>query len=121
MGSIIPFPARPAAPPPAEAHPVRLEAQHWEHQYGRDAYSAFLLKHGRRPDPGQAEVLGKVVGRRVKASDGLRYPKINQTVRPNDDRKKWEKIKLLHKAMNQFDPERPKSAPSARPPPHPPL
>jgi len=106
LGSIVQFPAKPLAAPSADAHLVRLEAQHWEHQHGRDAYSAFLMKHGKRPDSGQAEVLGKVVGRRVKASDGFRYPKINQTARGllNDDRKKkWEKIKRLHRALSQSD------------------
>lgn len=103
MGSIIPFPVRPAAaPPPVEAHPVRLEAQHWEHQHGRDAYSAFLLKHGKRPNPGQADIIGKIVGRRVKASDGFRYPKlVRASARQTEtDRKTWEKIKRRHREIS---------------------
>jgi hypothetical protein len=70
-----------------------MEAQYWERRHGRDAYSAFLLKHGERPSPTQAEVIGKVVGRRVKASDGLRYPKLHRVVRSADDREKWKIIK----------------------------
>ncbi len=104
MGSVIQFPARASAAPPPDAHPVRLGAQHWEHQFGRDAYSAFLLKHGRRPDPKQAEVIGKIVGRRVKASDGFRYPKLTRTaarLSPDDDRKKWQRIKRLHRKMTK--------------------
>lgn len=94
---------------------MRLEAQHWEHRHGRDAYSAFLLKHGRRPDPKQAEVLGKIVGRRVKASDGFRYPKLTRIAArllPGDDRKKWQKIKRLHRAMTEVHPDSQQQPPS---------
>ncbi len=100
MGSILPFPVRSSAPPPANTHLVRLEAQHWENQYGRDAYSAFLLKHGNRPGPAEAEVIGKIVGRRVKASDGFRYPKLYRAAAStNGDRKKWQEIKRRHRGM----------------------
>ncbi len=92
MGSIVQFPVR-TAPAPAKSNFIRLEAQYWERKHGRDAYSAFLLKHGERPSPAQAEVIGKVVSRRVKASDGLRYPKPNKVMRTTNDRKKWENIK----------------------------
>jgi len=110
LGSVIQFPARPSTAPPPDAHLVRLEAQHWEHRHGRDAYSTFLLKHGRRPDPAQAEVLGKIVGRRVKASDGLRYPKLTRTVarQAETERKKWETIKKKHRELStEFRPQPP--------------
>jgi hypothetical protein len=101
VGSVLQFPVRSAAPPPAKPDSIRLEAQHWERRHGRDAYSAFLLKHGARPSPAQAEVIGKVVGRRIKASDGFRYPRLNHALVRSDDRKKWEKIKSLLRATGE--------------------
>lgn len=42
---------------------------------GPNAYSDFVLKHGRRPDPAHAAVLGRVIGKRVRASDGSLQPR----------------------------------------------
>jgi hypothetical protein len=53
---------------------LRAEVAAIEAWYGRNAYSAFLAKHGCRPDPDQATTIGRLIGARVKAADGRLYP-----------------------------------------------
>ena len=39
-----------------------------------DAYSDFIVKHGRIPDRSQAAAIGKLLGKRVRAADGSLQP-----------------------------------------------
>jgi hypothetical protein len=51
------------------------EATVIEAWYGRNPYSDFLRKYGRRPHPNQAATMGRLIGASVKASDGTMQPK----------------------------------------------
>src|ERR1700730_13973473 len=53
---------------------LRAEAEVINAWYGQNAYSDFLTKHGRRPDPKEATAIGRLIGARVKATDGRMYP-----------------------------------------------
>jgi hypothetical protein len=71
--SVIAFDAAAAS---ADARDLlRAEAAEIEAWYGKNAYSDYLSEHGRRPDPDQAAVIGRLVGMRVKASDGSMQPR----------------------------------------------
>jgi hypothetical protein len=41
---------------------------------GSNPYSDFLREHGHRPDRGQAATIGRLMGARVRASDGSMQP-----------------------------------------------
>jgi hypothetical protein len=53
---------------------LRAEAAQIEACFGKNAYSDFLERHGRRPDPSQAGTIGQLMGMRVQASDGSMQP-----------------------------------------------
>ncbi len=57
-----------------QARELRVEIETLEAQYGPNAYSDYLRKHGRRPEPVTAATIGKVLGGRVKADDGSMQP-----------------------------------------------
>ena len=57
------------------AHELRIEIECIEALHGPNAYSKYLRKHGRRPDPATAAVIGDILGGRVKASDGSMQPR----------------------------------------------
>jgi hypothetical protein len=48
---------------------------------GANAYTDFILKHGRRPDPVDAAVIGRLLGKRVRASDGTMQPQPSKAER----------------------------------------
>lgn len=56
------------------AHELRIEIECIEAVHGPNAYSDYLRKHGRRPDPATAAVIGNILGGRVKALDGSMQP-----------------------------------------------
>lgn len=53
---------------------LRAEAAELAATYGSNAYTDFVLKHGRRPDRAQAAAMGRLIGGRVRASDGSLQP-----------------------------------------------
>lgn len=53
------------------------EAEYLEACYGPNPYSAFLRKHQRRPDRDQASTIGRLLGGRVRASDGTMQPPLS--------------------------------------------
>jgi hypothetical protein len=53
---------------------LRAEAEAIKAWYGHNAYTDFLTKHHRRPDPKEATAIGRLIGARVKATDGRMYP-----------------------------------------------
>jgi hypothetical protein len=57
------------------------EAARVEAACGSNAYSAFLRKHGCRPDQMQAATIGKLLGGRVRASDGTMQPPLSKADR----------------------------------------
>jgi hypothetical protein len=57
------------------ARELRIEIQSIEAVHGPNAYSDYLRKHGRRPDPATAKTIGRVLGGRVKAADGSMQPR----------------------------------------------
>jgi hypothetical protein len=54
---------------------LRAEARAFAALNGPNVYSDFVVKHGRRPDPNHAAILGRLIGRQVKASDGSMQPR----------------------------------------------
>src|SRR5947209_3975902 len=54
--------------------PLQEEAAALAVQFGPNAYSDYLSKHGALPDPATASTIGKLIGGRVKASDGKLHP-----------------------------------------------
>jgi hypothetical protein len=65
----------------ADADDLRAEAAAIEGWYGKNPYSDFLTKHGARPDPDQAAVIGRLIGARVLASDGSMQPRLTKVER----------------------------------------
>jgi hypothetical protein len=61
-----------------EIRELRVEAEGIEATYGPNAYSDFLRRHGRRPDPETAAVIGRLFGGRVKADDGTMQPRASR-------------------------------------------
>jgi len=60
---------------------LRAEAAAIEACYGKNAYSDFLLQHGRRPEPEQAATIGRLINARVRASDGSIQPPLTRDER----------------------------------------
>jgi hypothetical protein len=60
---------------------LRAEAVALEAWYGPNAYSQYLAKHGRRPDPADAATIGRIIGAQVKASDGTMQPRLTKAQR----------------------------------------
>jgi hypothetical protein len=60
---------------------IRAEAAAVEAWYGNNPYSTFLLKHGQRPDAGQAAAIGRLMDARVRAADGSMQPPLTKTER----------------------------------------
>ena len=58
-----------------------LHADEIEALNGQNPYSSFLRKHRRRPDPHQAAAIGRIMGARVRASDGTMQPKLTRAER----------------------------------------
>lgn len=56
-------------PTALEAEAMALEVWH-----GPNPYASFLRKHDARPDVKQADTIGRLMGTRVRASDGRKYP-----------------------------------------------
>ena len=63
------------------ARELRIEAATAAAKYGSNVYSDFILKHGRRPDRAQAAAMGRLIGGRVRASDGSLQPTPNKAER----------------------------------------
>lgn len=57
-----------------EVRELRVSAEAIEATYGPNAYSDYLRRHGRRPDPATAAGIGQYLGGRVKADDGSMQP-----------------------------------------------
>jgi len=53
------------------------EATALEAQYGKNAYSDYLLAHHKRPSAIEAATIGKLLGGRVEADDGSLQPPLN--------------------------------------------
>jgi hypothetical protein len=72
--------------------------------YGPNAYSDYLLKHGRRPGRKVAASIGRLIGVRVKAADGTMQPprtKAEKLARA-DLHRKWDHIARLRSALAQL-------------------
>ena len=55
---------------------LNLEADKIAALNGSNLYSGFLREHGHRPDREQAATIGRLMGARVRASDGTMQPKL---------------------------------------------
>ena len=60
---------------------LRAEAAAFAAVNGANPYSDFVLKHGRRPAPQHAAILGRLIGRQVKAADGTLQPRRSRAQR----------------------------------------
>jgi hypothetical protein len=61
---------------------LRAEANALVEAHGHNAYSDFILRHGRRPDRNQAVAIGRLMGIRVRAADGTLQPRRTKTKQP---------------------------------------
>jgi hypothetical protein len=57
------------------------EATALEAQYGKNAYSDYLIAHHRRPNAAEAGTIGRLLGGRVEADDGTLQPPLNEADR----------------------------------------
>lgn len=57
---------------------LRSEAAVLLQRHGPNVYSDYLLKNGRRPERHEAAVMGRLIGARVRASDGTLQPKLRR-------------------------------------------
>jgi len=97
---------------------LSLEADQIEALNGVNPYSTFLRKHGHRPDRTQASTIGRLMGARVRASDGTMQPKLSAGERAaiksiKKRRKEWgQQVEHIRRTMaaiaalseNQHDP-----------------
>ena len=58
-----------------EIRQLLAEAEELESWYGLNAYSTYLRQHRRRPSRGEAASIGRLLGGRVRASDGSMQPR----------------------------------------------
>jgi hypothetical protein len=65
--NIVRFPCQPS-------QELRAEAASLTERYGKNPYSDFLLAHGKRPDRDHAASIGRIMGVRVRATDGSLQP-----------------------------------------------
>jgi hypothetical protein len=80
-----------------EADSVIAEADDFEALAGPNPYSRFLRKHGCRPSPDQASTIGRLMGARVRASDGSLQPVLTKGERSairdiRKRRKEWAQL-----------------------------
>jgi hypothetical protein len=79
---------------------LALEADQVEALNGPNAYSDFLRKHSRRPDCQQASAIGRLMGVRVRASDGSMQPVLTagerEAIRSIKKRRKEWSRKISH-------------------------
>ncbi len=66
---------------PQATKDLRIEAESLTAEIGKNSYSEFLLKNGRRPDRTEAATIGRLLGRRVRAADGTLQPKLGKMAR----------------------------------------
>jgi hypothetical protein len=91
------------------------EAAFLEASHGLNAYSSFLRKHGKRPNPEQAAVMGRLLGGQVRADNGTMQPPLSKADREaigaiRQRRKDWAKsytnftrLKLAIRALAEID------------------
>ena len=58
-----------------EARQLLAVAEELESRYGLNAYSTYLRQHRRRPPKDEAAAIGRLLGGRVRASDGSMQPR----------------------------------------------
>jgi hypothetical protein len=72
------------------------EAMAIEGHYGKNAYSDYILKHGRRPSQAEAAGIGRRLGGRIRADDGSMQPSLSK-----GDRVALHTIKSRRKAASR--------------------
>lgn len=70
-------------PSPSRPSVTALAAEAAAHEvwHGPNLYSSFLRKHDVRPDAAQAATIGRLMGTRVRASDGSMQPRKARSAR----------------------------------------
>jgi hypothetical protein len=79
---------------------LREEAETLEIQFGPNAYADYLRKNGVLPDPETAATIGRLVGGRVKASDGSLQPALTEADRAYRRAAKKRRAEWYRKADN---------------------
>jgi hypothetical protein len=86
-----------------------LEADKIEARIGPNPYSTFLRKHGHRPERNQAAAIGRLMGGRVRASDGSMQPILTRSERDaikaiKSRRREWsQKIDGVYRTVAAID------------------
>jgi hypothetical protein len=73
MAGVVSFEV--AAPIARVRRDLRAEAAALIEAQGHNLYSNFLIRHGRRPERREAAAIGRLMGQRVRASDGSLQPR----------------------------------------------
>jgi hypothetical protein len=88
---------------------LALEADRIEARIGTNPYSSFLRKHGHRPERNQAATIGRIMGGRVRASDGSMQPILTRGERDaikaiKSRRREWsQKIDSVYRTVAAID------------------
>jgi hypothetical protein len=94
--SAVVIPLNDAAAQTSDRRLLRSEAEAIQAQYGKNVYSEYLLRHGRRPDREEAAAIGRLLGGRVRAADGSMQPPLTAA-----DRQVLRGIKSRRKAASR--------------------
>jgi hypothetical protein len=57
---------------------LKMEARAFEIRRGKNPYSDFILRHGRRPDQNEAAGMGRMMNLRLRAVDGSLQPELTE-------------------------------------------
>ena len=83
----------------ADSARIRSEAKAIEAHYGKNPYSDYLFRYGKRPSVNEAATIGRLLGGRVAASDGSLQPPLTKV-----DRKVLAAIKARRReASRRYD------------------
>jgi hypothetical protein len=73
---------------------VKIEARALEALHGKNPYSDFVLKYGRRPNQDEAAGMGRMMNMRLRAADGSLQPKLTKA-----EKAAWKRFSIKAKAI----------------------
>ena len=75
---------------------ILADAAWIESRQGANAYTEYLRRHGRRPDPATARTIGALIEARVKADDGRLYPPLTAAEKATNREKREQRKSENH-------------------------
>jgi hypothetical protein len=79
------------------AQALRAEARVLEAEHGRNPYSDYILKYGRRPLPQETAGMGRIMNLTLKASDGSTQPK-----RTRSEKEAWKAFRTKRRERHRL-------------------